>query len=120
MKIIFPANNDEGLNSTRSSHFGKAKYYILVTSLQNGMSEVKAIKNEKNDNHSCGGAANKILSCNADALIVGGIGDRPAQIFKNEGLEVFMDTNSKTIKEALDLFLANKLTPLGDKGTCKS
>lgn len=120
MLIIFPTNDNNGVESIRSSHFGKANYYTLVKVLENGMYDVKSIKNEDSQNHSCGGAANKILSYNADAMVISGIGGRPAQIFKSKNLEIFIDKSSKTIKESLELFRRKKLASLDGQGTCKS
>lgn len=120
MKIIFPTNDSNGLESSRSSHFGKANFYTLVNVEGDKIGKVKSIKNQKDEGHSCGGAAQAILSQDVDVLVVGGIGPRPAKIFAQEGLDLYMDKGSKTVKESLELFLADKLNLLSGDDACGS
>ncbi len=118
MKLVFPTDDANNLQSIRSQHFGKATYYTVVTINDDDSQEVKSIKNEQNENHSCANSANIILSLNADALVVGGIGGRPASIFQKAGLDVFIDKQSTTIHESLNLYLLNKLVKINGIGTC--
>ncbi len=117
MKVVFPTNDANGLESTRSEHFGKANYYTVIDILDDGTKEVSCVDN-KQEEHSCVNSANAILSLNADALVVFGIGGRPASIFHQNGLNVFIDRQSSNIKDSLELYLSNQLDAINGKGTC--
>ncbi len=118
MKILIPTNDDKGLESTLSKHFGKARYYTLVDD-ENDPKEVKSFANVQ-EGHSCSNSAQKILALSPDVLIVGGIGANPARIFKEQGLKVMIDGSSKTISEVLDAYKNGKLVSIEGKGTCSS
>jgi len=53
-----------------------------------------------------------------DALIVGGIGGRPAQGFAEAGLDVYFDQTSPTVQDSLNAFLENRLEKSSGQGTC--
>ncbi len=118
MKILIPTNNENGLLSAISGHFGKAKFYTLVTIGENGFASAESFENTK-DKHSCGGSAKKVLSYEPDVLIVGGIGDNPARIFKQKGLDVKLDNGSKTVQEAIAAFNSGELKSI-EQGSCNS
>lgn len=120
MKIIFPTNDDNGIDSLRSSHFGRARYYTLVNTSKNGMYEVSCVENIQGKEHSCGSSAKSILSQNADALVIKGIGAKPAKIFADKSLNVFVDSNSATVKESLQLLLSDSLASISNDDLCKS
>ncbi len=118
MKLVFPTNENQGYLSKRGAHFGKAKFYTVVTIENGDIKDVEGIENPGHKSGSCGNAVTNILSLKPDALIVGGIGARPAEGFANAGLDVYFDSESKTIKESLKAFLDGKLQKLEGKGTC--
>ncbi len=120
MKILIPTNDDKGLESSLSKHFGKAKFYTLVTLSENAFTQVVSHPNAQEQNHSCGGSAEKVLSLEPDLVVVGGIGANPARIFAQNGLDVKIDSASSTVAEVLTAVQNGTLESLEGKGTCSS
>ena len=120
MRLVFPTNEDIGYLSKRGAHFGKAKFYTIIT-LENGLIDnVEVLQNPGHDNGGCGDAIINIMNLKPDVLIVSGIGGSPAKGFANAGLEVFFDKDSLTVNDSIDKFLQDKLIKIGAIGTCSS
>ncbi|WP_294961089.1 NifB/NifX family molybdenum-iron cluster-binding protein [Sulfurimonas sp.] len=120
MRIIFPTDEDMGYLSKRGAHFGKAKFYTIITLEDNEIVKVDVEVNQGHTSGACTNAVSNIMSLNPSALIVSGIGGSPAQGFKKAGLDLFFDSKSKTVKDSLDMFIANKLEKSSGEGTCSS
>lgn len=120
MRLIFPTNENMGYLSKRGAHFGKAKFYTVITLANQEIFDVEVIKNPGHTSHSCGGAVQNILDLKPDALIVGGIGAKPAEGFYNAGLDVYFDKTSPKVQDSIKMFLDGKLEKLQNEGTCKA
>ncbi len=120
MRLIFPTNEDIGYLSKRGAHFGKAKFYTIIT-LKNGLIDnVEVLQNPGHDAGGCGDAITNIMSLKPDVLIVSGIGQSPAKGFSNVGLAVYFDKDSLTVNDSIDKFLQDKLQTIGSSGTCST
>ncbi|MEA3354342.1 MAG: NifB/NifX family molybdenum-iron cluster-binding protein [Campylobacterota bacterium] len=120
MRVIFPTNENKGYLSKRGAHFGKAKFYTIIT-LQNGqISDVEVIENPGHSAGGCGDAINNIINLKPDAMVVSGIGGTPAKGFADKGLDVYYDAKSPTINDSIDQYLIGKLNLIGSSGTCSS
>ena len=118
MRIVFPTDENIGYLSKRGAHFGKAKFYTVIT-LKNGeMVDVEVQKNPGHSGGACGNAVTNIMSLHPDALVVSGIGSSPAEGFAKAGLDVYLDRESITVKESIDAFIAEKLEKITGQGTC--
>lgn len=120
MRLVFPTNENMGYLSKRGAHFGKAKFYTVITLDNQNISDVEVVDNPGYTSHSCGGAVQNILQLNPDALIVSGIGSKPAQGFFEAGLELYHDKDSKKVVDSIKMFVEGKLTKLENQGTCSS
>ena len=118
MRLVFPTNENEGYLSKRGAHFGKAKFYTIITIEDGEVKEVEGVQNPGHNSSACGDAVTNIMSFKPDALIVGGIGGRPAQGFAEAGLDLYFDQTSKTVQESLKIFLDGKLEKSSGQGTC--
>ena len=119
MRIIYPTNEDRGYLSKRGAHFGKAKFYTVITMKDAKIAEVEVIKNPGHDAGGCGNAITNIMDLAPDALVVSGIGTSPAKGFAQVGLAVYFDDASQTVQESIDAFMKNKLLKISD-GTCST
>ncbi|MBU0632049.1 dinitrogenase iron-molybdenum cofactor biosynthesis protein [bacterium] len=119
MRIVYPTNEDMGFLSKRGAHFGKAKFYTVITLDDGKIIEVEVIKNPGHDAGGCGNAVTNIMDLHPDALIVSGIGASPAKGFMNVGLELYFDENSTTVKESIDSFVRGSLRKISS-GTCET
>jgi len=120
MKIVFPTDEDRGYLSPRGAHFGKARFYTVVTVDEGAITDVEGIVNPGHDAGGCGNAVNNIMALHPDALVVSGIGGSPAKGFANAGLDVYVDRESPTVRQAVERFIRNDLGTIGAKGTCST
>ena len=120
MRIIFPTDENLGYLSRRGAHFGKAKYYTIITMEENKIIDVEGIKNPGHESGGCSNAVANIMALKPDALVVSGIGASPAKGFAQAGLTLYVDQHSPTIKQSLISFSQNHLQRLGAEGTCST
>ncbi len=120
MRLIFPTDENNGYLSKRGAHFGKAKFYTIVTLEDGKIADIEGIQNGGHDSGACGNAVSNIMNLKPDALIVGGIGGSPAQGFANAGLDVYVDSESPTVEESIKMFISNELKTIGSSGTCSA
>jgi predicted Fe-Mo cluster-binding NifX family protein len=118
MRLVFPTNENAGYLSKRGAHFGKAKFYTIIILENDKIVDVEVQENPGHNSGACGSAVTNIINLKADALIVGGIGGRPAQGFAEAGLDVYFDQNSPTVQDSLKLFIDGKLEKSSGQGTC--
>ena len=120
MRIVYPTDENMGYLSKRGAHFGKAKFYTVITLEEGEITDVESVQNQGHGAGACGNAVSNILDLHPNALIVGGIGASPAQGFFKAGLDVYVDRDSSTVQESIQLFIENKLNTLHGKGTCSA
>ena len=118
MRLVFPTDENMGYLSKRGAHFGKAKFYTIITLEDGKIVDVEGVANSGHGAGACGNAVSNIMSLNPDALIVGGIGGSPAEGFAKAGLDVYFDQSSPTVKKSVELFIAGALEKSAGKGTC--
>jgi len=117
MRLVFPTNENIGYLSKRDAHFGKAKFYTIIDLEKDNIVDVEVVENEGHANV-CTDAIKNIMALNPDALIVKGIGAKPAEGFFKAGLDVYFDNKSPKIEDSLKMFMQGKLAKLETKGTC--
>lgn len=120
MRVVFPTDENAGYLSKRGAHFGKAKFYTIITLEDGNIVDVEGVANPGHDASACGNAVANIMSLNPDVLIVGGIGATPAQGFFNAGLDVYFDQESPTVEKSIELFTQGKLQKSNGDGTCSA
>ena len=115
MKIAFPTQESNGLESLVYGHFGSANYFIIVDS-ESGM--VEAADNE--DKHHAHGQCQPLeaLSGNiVDAVVVGGIGAGALQRLSAEGIQTYRAVEG-TVSENLELIQSGVLPVFTLEHTC--
>ena len=117
MKVGFPVEHDEGMESKVYGHFGSAPAFVVVDTEKN---EVRTIQNQ--DLNHIHGACNPIQALNGqqlDSLVVGGIGGGALMKLNALGIKVF-GAGAQKVKENLQLFQKNGLQELTMDHSCKS
>ena len=117
MKVCFPVQKDEGMESQVYNHFGSAPVFILVNTEEKSVQRI----NNKDLNH-VHGACNPIMALDGqkvDALVVGGIGGGALMKLNAMGVKVF-GAEAQTVKENLELFKANKLREISMDHSCQA
>ena len=120
MRVVFPTDENMGYLSKRGAHFGKAKFYTIVTLKDDKIDDVEVVENGGHNTGACGNAVANIMSLKPDALVVSGIGGSPAQGFAQAGLNLYFDQVSATVEESVKLLVENKLEKSSGNGTCST
>jgi predicted Fe-Mo cluster-binding NifX family protein len=115
MKICFPVQNNEGLNSTVFNHFGSAPMFVVVDAVSDTVSTIS-----NGDQHHAHGACNPLKALDKqkiDAIVVGGIGAGALSRLSQAGIKVFR-AQSKTVGENLTLYKDNGLSEYSPQSSC--
>ena len=117
MRVCFPVQKDEGIESQVYNHFGSAPVFIVVDTEEKGVSRV-----DNRDLHHVHGACNPIMALGGqkvDALVVGGIGGGALMKLNAMGVRVY-EAGTRTVKENLALLKENKLPELSMDHSCRA
>ncbi len=117
MKVCFPVESDEGVESTVYGHFGSAPAFVVVDTDGNG---TDAVNNR--DQHHVHGACNPVAALGGrqvDAVVVGGIGGGAISKLNASGIQVYQ-AGAPTVRENLALFQESKLRKLALQHACQA
>ena len=117
MKVCFPVQKDEGVESQVYNHFGSAPVFIVVETEEKDVQRV-----DNRDLHHLHGACNPVMALGGqkvDALVVGGIGGGALMKLNAMGVKVY-GAGSWTVKENLELLRGNKLQELTMDHSCRA
>ncbi len=116
MKVCFPVQHDDGIESKVYNHFGSAPLFLIVDT---DTSVTNTIRNGDRD-HVHGGCnpLRALDSQKIDAVIVGGIGAGALSRLNQTGIKVYQ-AQLPTIKENLGLFGSEKLLEFTVQVSCR-
>jgi predicted Fe-Mo cluster-binding NifX family protein len=115
MKICFPVQKDEGINSAVYNHFGSAPIFVVVDTDTNDLSTIN-----NRDQHHSHGACNPMKALDnqkVDAIVVGGIGAGALTRLNQMGIIVHR-SQASTIQENMAMFASQSLPVLTVQGCC--
>jgi predicted Fe-Mo cluster-binding NifX family protein len=115
MKICFPVQTDDGIESAVFNHFGSAPFFVVVDTDTNALSTIN-----NGDQHHSHGACNPMKALDnqkVDAIVVGGIGAGALSRLNQMGIIVHRSA-AATIRENMVLFGSQKLAALTLQGCC--
>jgi predicted Fe-Mo cluster-binding NifX family protein len=115
MKICFPVQNDQGLDSTVYNHFGSAPVFVVLDTETDNVSSIN-----NRDQHHSHGACNPMKALDnqkIDAIVVGGIGAGALTRLNQMGITVYRSQRD-TIRENAALFASRNLPVLSLQGCC--
>ncbi len=108
MKVALTAKGTD-LESQLDERFGRSQYFIVYDT---ETKQFESFDNSQNVSAAQGAgvqAAEKVAKLGADILITGHCGPKAFQALSAAGIKVY-NTQAPTVKEALDLYLQDKLT----------
>jgi len=108
MRIAVSADDDRGLDSAVSPHFGRCPYFVLVDLEGREVRAVEVINNPYYGNHRPGQVPGFIHSQGADVMLTGGMGGRAIAFFQQYGIEAVTGAYG-TVRIALEQFLDGQL-----------
>ncbi|MHB0866519.1 MAG: NifB/NifX family molybdenum-iron cluster-binding protein [Thermoleophilia bacterium] len=106
MKVCFPVQADDGLESTVYGHFGSAPMFVVVDSDADNISVIN--NNDMHHEHGGCNPAKALEGQNIDAIVVGGIGGGALMKLNQAGMAVFQAAGS-TIRDNIELLGSGKL-----------
>jgi predicted Fe-Mo cluster-binding NifX family protein len=115
MKVCFPVQHGEGIESRVFNHFGSAPFFVIVDTSTN---EVSMIANR--DALHAHGACNPILALDnqsIDAVVVGGIGGGALSRLNLAGIRVYRAA-AENVRENVVLYLSKGLQEFGVMHVC--
>ena len=115
MKIYFPVQNDNGIESAVYNHFGSAPVFVVFDTATNSVASIN-----NRDQHHSHGACNPMKALDnqqVDAIVVGGIGAGALTRLNQMGIRVHR-SQAQTIRENLSLFASQSLPELTVQGCC--
>ena len=108
MRIAISAEQNNGLDSLVSQHFGRCPYFILIDLEGQEVTAVTGIENPYYGNHAPGQVPNLIHSHNANVMLTGGMGRRAVLFFEQFGIQPVTGA-AGTVQQALQRYLAGQL-----------
>jgi predicted Fe-Mo cluster-binding NifX family protein len=108
MRIAISAENQNGLDSLVSPHFGRCPCYILVDVEGQEVKTVTVVDNPFYGNHAPGQVPGFIHSQGANVMLAGGMGRRAVDFFQQYGIQVATGA-SGTAGQALQSYLGGEL-----------
>jgi predicted Fe-Mo cluster-binding NifX family protein len=115
MKVAFPAQEDLGMDSPVFSHFGSARYFIVVDTEDPHPETI-----ENSDRHHRHGQCNPTAALGdtpVDVVVVGGIGGGALRKLQSSGIKVYRAVEG-SVRENLDLIVDRKLMQFAFDQTC--
>jgi len=103
MRIAIPAEDDKGLESNVSSHFGRAKYFVFVDVKDNQVKEVEVVK-VPFDEHGPGDLPKFIKDHGGDVVLAYGMGHKAIEYFNSLGIDVVTGAYGK-VKNVVEAFI---------------
>jgi len=87
-RIAFACEEDKGLESEMSMHFGRCPYYIMVEVEGTDVQKVEAVANPFFNGHVPGAVPEFIKNQNVNVMVAGGMGPKAIDLFQGFGIEV--------------------------------
>lgn len=109
MRLAISAEDNNGLDSTISHHFGRCPYFLLVDVEGEEIGEVQVIDNPYYAQHQPGMVPEFIHNHNVDVMISGGMGRRAIAFFQEYGIDIATGATG-TVKATIDNYLRGNLS----------
>lgn len=108
MRIAISADDERGLESVVSPHFGRCPYFVLVDLEGNQVKAVTVVPNPFYGNHQPGQVPAFIHRQGAEVMLTGGMGARAVAFFQQYGIEPVTGAYG-TVRNALEQYLSGRL-----------
>ncbi len=108
MRVAVSVDNNNGLDSVVSPHFGRCPYFVLVDLEGREVKDVNTITNPYYGHHQPGQVPGFIHSQQADVMLTGGMGGRAIAFFEQFGVRAATGAYG-TVRNALEQYLSGQL-----------
>jgi predicted Fe-Mo cluster-binding NifX family protein len=113
-RIAVPVEDDSGLDSEISQHFGKSPYFILIDVHKDGPRSWFVVENPGAGIERKRGieAAHLLAQHRADVLVAKEVGEGPYHVLRDSSIQIFDLNGESDIKRLLDAFSRKELRSL--------
>lgn len=108
MRVAISADDDNGLDSVVSPHFGRCPYYVLIDLEGREVTQVSAVENPYYGQHAPGVVPGFIRGQGVDVMLTGGMGRRAIAFFGQYDIEAVTGA-SGMVRQALEQYLGGEL-----------
>jgi len=108
MRIAVSADNNNGLDSVVSPHFGRCPYFVLVDLDDHNVRAVQEVENPYYGHHQPGQVPAFIHSLGAHVMLTGGMGGRAIMFFEQFGIEGVTGAYG-TVRQSVEHYLGGQL-----------
>jgi predicted Fe-Mo cluster-binding NifX family protein len=115
VRFVISTEDNKGLESRVSQHFGRCPYFVIVDFENEAIKEDKVVDNPYFEGHGPGQVPEYIASLGANVMISGGMGRRADAFFDNYGIKTATGATG-TVHEALSSFQDGELSEGGNCG----
>jgi predicted Fe-Mo cluster-binding NifX family protein len=107
-RIAFSCEDENGLNSEMSMHFGRCPFFTLVDVEEGKLTNAQVVNNPAFENHVPGAVPEFIRDQNVNMMIAGGMGPKAVNMFNDFGIEVATGVGGK-VEKVLAAYLEGKV-----------
>jgi len=107
-RVAVSADDNDGLDSVVSPHFGRCPYYVFVEVEGREVKQVDAVANPFYGKHALGQVPAFINEQGVDVMLTGGMGGRAIGFFQQYGVQAVTGA-SGTVRHALEQYLGGQL-----------
>jgi predicted Fe-Mo cluster-binding NifX family protein len=108
-KIAFACEDNKGLESEMSMHFGRCPYYVMVNVDGKDVKQTEAIANPFFNGHVPGAVPEFINKQSVNVMIAGGMGPKAIDMFNGFGIEVVTGVGGQ-VGNVLQAYLDGKIS----------
>lgn len=118
IRIAIPSEGEGGLDGIRAGHFGHCDVFTFVD-LENGkIMDVSTVPNVSHVQGGCMVPVQLLAGHKVDALIVGGIGMRPLMGFRQVGITVYHEGETRDIRPVVESMIAGRIPMISEDQVC--
>jgi FKBP-type peptidyl-prolyl cis-trans isomerase 2/predicted Fe-Mo cluster-binding NifX family protein len=118
MLIAIPSESPGGLDAAVSPHFGHCQVFTLVQVENGRIGETTLLENQAHEGGACMAPVMMLKENEVEALIAGGMGQRPLAGFQQVGITVYHNEEAATVREAVQRVIEGKARVFGEAQTC--
>jgi FKBP-type peptidyl-prolyl cis-trans isomerase 2/predicted Fe-Mo cluster-binding NifX family protein len=118
MLVAVPSDSPGGLEARISDHFGHCDAFTLVQVDEQQLGSVTILPNDAHEGGQCMAPVMLLKRQGAEALVAGGMGQRPLSGFQQVGITVYFKAGAETVRDAIELLMAGECREFGPSQTC--
>ena len=118
MLVAVPSESPGGLEARISDHFGHCDVFTMVQVEEQQVESVSVLPNGAHEGGQCMAPVMLLKEQGAEALVAGGMGQRPLSGFQQVGISVYFKEGAETVRDAIELLIARECREFSPAQTC--